>query len=73
MTIEQDALKAELSNKKKCLELRGNSVLSSSLDITTAVPIFYMHAVLEGVSERLLSISLDSKYHMHKFLSWYCH
>ena len=52
---------------KAVLEVKGKSVLSSSLDIVEAVPVDYMHAVLEGVSRRLLFTCPDSKNHMCRF------
>ena len=45
--------------------VKGKSVLSSSVDIVEAVPVDYMHGVLEGVARRLLSAYVDSKNHMH--------
>lgn len=47
--------------------VKGRSVLSSHIDITQSVAIDYMHAVLEGITESLLSICLDPKYHAHRF------
>ena len=43
--------------------VKGRSVISSHIDITHSVAIDYiMHAVLEGITESLLSICLDPKY-----------
>ena len=41
--------------------VKGNSVLSAYISIIDAVPVDYMHALLEGVPWRLLSTCLDSK------------
>ena len=42
-------------------------ILSAHLDITNAVPVDYMHAVLEGAAKSLISISLDTKHSTHRF------
>lgn len=47
--------------------VKGKSVLSDHINLTKSVAIDYMHAVLEGVTESLLSTSLDSKFHAHRF------
>ena len=41
--------------------VKGNSVLSAYISIIDAVPVDYMHALLEGTPRRLLSTCLDSK------------
>ena len=33
---------------------KGKSVLSSAIDLTEAMTVDYMHAVLEGISRKLL-------------------
>ena len=43
--------------------IKGISPLSRSLDLVDAVPIDYMHAVLEGVTRRLLRYWFLPKYH----------
>ena len=47
--------------------IKGKSILSAHLEITNAVPVDYMHAVLEGAAKSLLSISLDSKHSTNRF------
>ena len=46
---------------------KGKSVLSSAIDLIEAIPVDYMHAILEGISRRLLSFCLDSKNHSWRF------
>ena len=43
--------------------VKGHSILSSAIDIVNGVPIDYMHAVLEGVTNYFTSMWLNSKYH----------
>lgn len=47
--------------------VKGESVLSPYIELIHAVPVDYMHAVLEGVSQRQLSTCLDSKNHTCRF------
>ena len=47
--------------------VKGESVLSLYIELFHAVPVDYMCAVLEGVSQRLLSTCLDSKNHTCHF------
>lgn len=47
--------------------VKGESVLSPYIELFHAVPVDYMRAVLEGVSQRLLSTCLDSKNHTCHF------
>ncbi len=61
-TIEQHAKEAE-DKHKPVMGCKGKSVLSSAIDLTEAVTVDYMHAVLEGISRKLLSFCLDSKNH----------
>ena len=59
-TIEQHAVEAE-EKRKPIFGVKGTSVLSSTLNLIEGVPIDYMHAILEGISRRILSVCLDSK------------
>lgn len=47
--------------------VKGESVLSPYIELIHAVPVDYMHAVLEGVSQQQLSTCLDSKNHTCRF------
>jgi len=47
--------------------VKGHSVLSSSINIVTSVPIDYMHAILEGITKSLLASWFDSKNHKFRF------
>jgi len=58
--------KAE-EERKTVLGCKGNSVLSSAIDLIKAVPIDCMHAILEGISRKLLYFCLDSKNHSWRF------
>ena len=59
--LEQCAMEAEASGNPVC-GVKGSSVLSAHIDITKSVVIDYMHAILEGVTETVLSACLDSKH-----------
>ena len=65
-TIDRHARKAE-RKRAVIFGIKGKSILSSYIDIVQAVPADYMHAVLEGVSRRILSTCLDSKNHASRF------
>ena len=65
-TIERHGRKAERKGTT-VFGVKGKSILSSSIDIVQAVPVDYMHAALEGISRRLLSVCLDSKNHARRF------
>ena len=62
----QHAVEAE-EKRKPILGVKGTSVLSSSLNLIEGVPIDYMHAILEGISRRILSVCLDSKNHSRRY------
>lgn len=47
--------------------VKGPSILSSSINIVTSVPVDYMHAVLEGVVKSLMGYWFESKYHKYRF------
>lgn len=47
--------------------VKGTSVLSPYINMLKAVPVDYMHAVLEGVTKSLLTYWFDSKYHGKPF------
>ena len=64
--VEDSAREAEASGTT-VYGVKGKSMLSSQIDITESVAIDYMHAVLEGITEPLLSLCLDSKFHTHRF------
>lgn len=66
LSISEHAKKAE-EKGYPVFGVKGESILSSHLDIVNAVPVDYMHAVLEGVSRRLLSTCLDTKNHVCRF------
>ena len=61
-TIEQHAVEAE-EKRKSIFGVKGTSVLSSTLNLIEGVPIVYMHAILEGISRRILFVCSDSKNH----------
>ena len=65
-SIEQCAMEA-IESGHPVYGVKGNSVLSAYISIIDAVPVDYMHALLEGVSRRLLSTCLDSKNHACRF------
>lgn len=48
--------------------VKGHSVLTPYLDVTEAVPIDYMHAILEGVTKSLINTWFDSKNHGESIL-----
>ena len=64
--LEQHAQTAE-EECKTVMGCKGKSVLSSAIDLIEAIPVDYMHAILEGISRRLLSFCLDSKNHSCRF------
>ena len=64
--IEECAVDAEASGNPVC-GVKGRSVLSAHIDIPQSVVIDYMHAILEGVTETLLSACLDSKHSACRF------
>ena len=64
--LQECAREAETSGSA-VYGVKGRSVLSSHIDITQSVAIDYMHAVLEGITESLLSICLDPKFHARRF------
>jgi len=53
--IKQHAIQAE-EEGRPIFGVKGKSILSSSLDMVSAIPVDYMHAALEGISRRLLSL-----------------
>lgn len=65
-SIDNNASEAE-KNGHRVYGVKGKSILSECINICTDVPVDYMHAVLEGVTKRLLSTFLDSKYHTCRF------
>ena len=65
-TIEQHTRQAE-EEGRPIFGINGRSVLSSTLDLVQAVPVDHMHAILEGISRRLLSTCLDSKNHSRRY------
>lgn len=65
-SIKEHAVQAEQSGNV-VFGVKGISILSSHIDIVKTVPVDYMHAILEGVSKRLLSVCLDTKKHMYRF------
>ncbi len=56
-----------IARKTPICGVKGPSVLSSSISLTKAVPIDYMHAVLEGVTKSLFNSWFDTKYHQSRF------
>ena len=64
--IDNNATEAERKGHS-VYGVKGKSILSRYINIYTDVPVDYMHAVLEGVTKRLLSTFLDSKYHSCRF------
>ncbi len=67
-SITRNAKEAEQSGKP-VFGVKCESILSSHLNIVQAVTahVDYMHAVLEGISKRLLSTILDSKNHAYRY------
>lgn len=65
-TIHRHAIEAE-EKGTPIFGIKGTSVLSSTIDLIKGVPVDYMHAILEGVSRRILSVCLDSKNHSRRF------
>ena len=60
------ALEAERTHS--CIQgVMGTSPLASTFDIVASVPIDYMHAVLEGVTRRLMTSWFASKFHTAPF------
>lgn len=49
------------------LGVKGKSVLIDHIDIVEAVPVDYIHAVLEGVTKQLITCWLNTKFHSHRF------
>lgn len=47
--------------------VKGRSVLIDHINVIQAVPVDYMHAVLEGVTKRLLECWLNTKLNAHRF------
>ncbi len=47
--------------------IKGTSVLAKTIDLVDGIPIDYMHAVLEGVTRRLLHAWFDSENHREPF------
>ena len=45
----------------------GSSSLASTFDMVMSIPVHYMHAVLEGVTRRLLRRWFESQYHTSPF------
>ena len=64
--VLQWARQAERDGKPK-YGVKGVSVLARSIDIVKAIPIDYMHAVLEGVTKSLMAHWFDTKYHHLRF------
>ena len=64
--LQECAREAEASGST-VYGVKGKSVLSFHIDITESVVIDYMHAVLEGVTESLLSTCHVSKFHACRF------
>lgn len=52
---------------KPVFGVKGPSILSPYIDIFKAVPVDYMHAVLEGMTKSLFKYWFDSKYHGKPF------
>jgi len=65
--VEECAKEAEESGAP-VYGVKGNSMLSTHIDITESVAVHHMHAALEGVTKTLLSTCLDSKYHAYHFI-----
>ena len=60
------ALEAERT--RSCVQgVMGTSPLASTVDMVASVPIDYMHAVLEGVTRRLMTSWFASKFHSAPF------
>lgn len=64
--IKQWATQAE-EQGEPIFGVKGPSVLSPFINIVTAVPVDYMHAVLEGVVKSLLGYWFASKNHKYRF------
>lgn len=47
--------------------VKGKSMHSSHINIVKAVPVDYMHAVLEGATKTMLTCWLNTKHHAHRF------
>ena len=67
MTSILDCAKEAEQSARPVLGVKGSSVLASSIDFVKAIPVDYMHAILEGISRKLLSTYLDSKNHSYRF------
>ncbi len=60
------AVEAERTNS--CIQgIISTSPFAYTLDMVASVPVDYMHAVLEGVTRRLMSYWFDSKFHTAAF------
>lgn len=63
----QEATQRAVQEWKSVSGVKGPSALTPHLDILTGVPIDYIHAILEGVADTLLTYWLASKYHSRRF------